>query len=533
MRYVLIGALLLCCQTRVTAFEQQTLHTPAGYMRLSTPATTPAPAPAPAPRQPAADFAAVAEPTAAFAPPATVADAAEAASPAPTLPPALDTSPAEAPPAMPEAAPAPTVNADAANTPMELTVEQAVALALQQNPQVEIADADVEAAKAQVGQAKSHRLPQIGTRAAYNYVQGLERDIIDAPIVKDLIKNSGFRPDPGTLTTRLTVQQTLYAGGQVQAAIRASQFLAQSQEWQRQAALQQLVYNTRAACYDVVLTESLVGVAQESIATFAKHLSDSQKLLEGEVGTKFEVLRAETELSARLASLESANTAHELAMLNLHRLLGLPQEQPLTLKGDWDTGTAAPALDELLGAAASQRPELQALDAGLNAAQEQVSMKRGQFKPRAAATSQYQNVDGGGWSMVDGWAFTVGAEWDIYTGGRRKHEVLEAREKVRSLEAQRVDVQRLVDLDVRQAALRIKEASAKMTKEQKTVELAQEASRLASLRFEEGVGIQTEILDAELALTQARTQLVQAKRDRAVAQAALEKAIGSPAPSTE
>ena len=70
-------------------------------------------------------------------------------------------------------------------------------------------------------------------------------------------------------------------------------------------------------------------------------------------------------------------------------------------------------------------------------------------------------------------------------------------------------------------------AMAKIQQERATVTLAQEGLRLAELRFNEGVGIQSETLDAELALTNAQTQLVQALRDYAVANAAIERATGT------
>ncbi|MBI2432180.1 MAG: TolC family protein [Candidatus Hydrogenedentes bacterium] len=410
--------------------------------------------------------------------------------------------------------------------PLAVDVEQAVAIVLEQNPQALVAAEEVIISHERVGQAESQRLPQVKTRAAYSYVEGLEDELVKVPLVKDLVGN--LRPQPGTTTTQVIVQQTLYAGGQIQAAIRASEFLAQSQEWQREATLQQLAFDTRQTFYAVLLTEALVNVAQESIGTFERHRSDAQKLLDEGIGTKLELLRAETELSARQANLESATTAHEIALLNLRRLLGVAQDAPLQLNGSLEETPVELPVEEMVATAQGQRAELRAIEAGVQAAEQQVAMKRGAFKPKAAATAQYQDVDGGGAALPDGWSFTVGAEWDLYAGGRRKHEVAEARAKLRSVEHQQTDVQRLVEMDVRQATLRVGEAAAKIEKEKSTVALAEEALRMASLRFEEGVGTQTEMLDAELALTQARTQLAQALHDHAVAHAALTKALGNP-----
>lgn len=105
--------------------------------------------------------------------------------------------------------------------------------------------------------------------------------------------------------------------------------------------------------------------------------------------------------------------------------------------------------------------------------------------------------------------------------------MLEARAQVTSLEHQLADLERLVELDVTQAHISIQDAMAKMESERGNVTLAQEGLRLAELRFQEGVGTQSEILDAELALTNAQSSLFQALREYAVANAALERATGN------
>ena len=88
------------------------------------------------------------------------------------------------------------------------------------------------------------------------------------------------------------------------------------------------------------------------------------------------------------------------------------------------------------------------------------------------------------------------------------------------------DLEDLVELDVTQAHIRLEDAMVTIRSERGTVDLAREGLRLAELRFKEGAGIQSEILDAELALTTAETSLVQAIRDYAVANALLERATG-------
>ena len=120
----------------------------------------------------------------------------------------------------------------------------------------------------------------------------------------------------------------------------------------------------------------------------------------------------------------------------------------------------------------------------------------------------------------------MAGQLDIYAGGRRKHETVESKAKVQSIEDQLKDLEGLIELDVTQAVIQIKDSLARIASENGTRKLAEEGLRLAELRFQEGVGTQSETLDAELALTNAERSLVQALRDLAVAYSSLERAIG-------
>ncbi len=161
-------------------------------------------------------------------------------------------------------------------------------------------------------------------------------------------------------------------------------------------------------------------------------------------------------------------------------------------------------------------------------ARENVAVKQGAFLPHAAAKAGYQVLEGNGKGMPDGLNVSVGAEWSIYAGGRRHADVAAAKAQVRSLELQRADVDKLVELDVRQAHARVNEAIARIRKDKAARALGEEGMQLAELRFQQGAGIQADTLDAELALSTAETALVQSLRGYAAALAGLDKAVGRP-----
>lgn len=416
----------------------------------------------------------------------------------------------------------------AAATPEPLTIDvrECVRRALAENAQVFSSEADVAARMAQHGQAKSLRLPQLKGQAIYRYIDGMPIDVYSSGALSFLASSIDIEAHKWQINAGFSLEQVLYAGGRIQAGIRASKLLAESEAWKREAVLAELEYQAKQAFYDALLTKALRMVAEESVATFERHLGDATQSREVGLISDFEVLRAKTELGARNADLESAKSAEKIASVNLLRILSQPQDTPVVLSGEMEWAPLTTPVDPLIAEAMTQRAELLALAKGIDGAREQVTLKKAAYKPSATAQVGWDQVAGGTTIIPEGWSFGVGVEWEIYTGGRRKNEVAEANAQLKSLEYQRTDVEHLVELDVRQAFLRVQEAIAKIKSEKGTVALGEEGLRMAQLRFQEGVGTQTETLDAELVLTGARTQLVRALRDYAVAAAALDKAVG-------
>lgn len=409
--------------------------------------------------------------------------------------------------------------------PLALTVDRCAELALSQNAQAFIAEAKAVAARERVGQAKSARYPQVASHLTGAYVDGMPSHVGNG-VLTNLIVGKNLIGSKESATFDVEAKQVLYAGGQIAAAIRAAEFLAQSEEWQREVALDTLVFQAKQAYYDCLLTQALLRVAEDSVTTFERHLADAQQAFDvGLIGT-FEVLRAKTELGKRKSDAIAAENAKQLALVNLCRLLAIDQSSPIKFEGKLDWVPLDAQVEDLIAEALANRAELKALDQGLAAAEANVTRLRGQYRPNVAASAKWSHMDGASKVYPNGLTLGVGAEWDLYSGGKRKHDVAGAEAERDQIEYQQDEARRLVELDVRQAYIQVDNAIATIRRNKGTVDLGLEGQRLAELRFQEGVGTQGETLDADLALTAAETSLVQALRDYGVAQAALTKALG-------
>ena len=419
----------------------------------------------------------------------------------------------------------PAVVQPAAAQALSFTVRDAVERALRENPGILRAAEEAAAAAAKTGQARSVLFPQVSTAVGFNYQQDAGTNF-GSSFLTDLVVGGASDVEEIVRRDSLEIEQVLYAGGQIRAGIEASKYLAQSQEWKRVATLNDIEFQTKQAFYDCLLARALLQVAQDSVTTFERHLADAQRGLEVGLKSRFEELRARTELGSRLSEVIRVKNAGEIANSNLRRLLALPQDTPIALVAAFDYVPMPGAPGDLVSKALEQRPELLALDAAIAAAGQDVRARKGQYLPKAAASAEWTNSDGAGQFVIDGWTATAGLQWDIFTGGKRKYQVKEAEAVKRGLERQRDQVAQIVEFDVRQACIQVDDAVAQVRSERGNVVLAREGQRLSEIRFQEGVGTQADVLDAQLALTRAEQQLVRALRDYAVAHAALEKAIG-------
>src|SRR5690606_1841116 len=130
-------------------------------------------------------------------------------------------------------------------------------------------------------------------------------------------------------------------------------------------------------------------------------------------------------------------------------------------------------LAELVASAQANRPEIHGMREAITAAKQDLRRVKASYKPSVAATAEYQTIDGAA-ASPDGWLFTLGAEWEIVAGGRRRAERIESNARIGSLEAQLADIQQLIELDVVQARIQIENAIATTQRERGNVELARE-----------------------------------------------------------
>jgi outer membrane protein TolC len=269
-------------------------------------------------------------------------------------------------------------------------------------------------------------------------------------------------------------------------------------------------------------------------------LGDTSRRFNAGTVPRFNVLRAEVELANAQPRLIRAKNSFRIAKNNLANLLGLTpprdtlQDVPLTLSGKLEAEPYAIDLPQAIAIALERRTELASLRKAEALRREDITGAKGGYKPSVQAFAGYDahsSIFSSDLTReVHGWIAGVQVSWDIFDGLRTSGKVKEAQAHYERAGIELDDAGRRIELEVRTAHSNFIEAGEVLKSQEKVVEKAEEALRLATSRSGAGTGTQLDVLSAQTALTEARTTQTQALHDYSVSRARLERAVGANLP---
>jgi len=411
--------------------------------------------------------------------------------------------------------------------PDQLTLAQAVNLALRQNTTILKAQAELRRTHGLVVEARSEILPHLGTVGEFRHQ---DQNLIDRfPFGGATIYNN--QETPWAVTIEAT--QTLYAGGRVIAGIRSAKLTDQAALLDFDRTVADTVLDVRRNFYRILLAQSLVVVREQSVALLEQQLTDAKHRFDAGTIPRFNVLRAEVELANAKPPLIRAQYALRLSRENLAKTLAIDTPDtftPIKFTGELTYEPRDWNLPSALAAAVANRPELQAAAKRTGAARQQIKVAQAGNLPILSAFAGYQVADSAFGSdlndTVNGWLVGGRVRWDLFDGLRTRGQIAQARAQEQQAELDSADIRRTIELEVRQAYADYLQAFEMFATQKKTVEVAEESLRLANARFQAGTDTQLDVLSAQTALTEARSNEIQALYDYNVADAALERATG-------
>ncbi len=391
-----------------------------------------------------------------------------------------------------------------------LTLEQITKTALYRNPAIAISRQEVEASRARVTQAYSAYLPQVAANSGYTRRNQW---------MINFFNGTKYRYQDNDILGALSISQYLYDFGQTSGRVEQSRFGFSASEKAVDKAIADTVRDVKKSYFEVLKKQSLVQVNKESVRTQEEHLDQARAFFKEGVRPRIDVTKAEVGVANSRLNLIHAEYALRSSRLDLESLLGGPPVEGAYHLADISASYSQDIqpVDELVEEADSHRPEFAVLKDQIRAAQAQFKSSQAGRWPSitAKATGGWENINTFGltnnddFPLRDVWQIGVNVTWPLFTGYRVQGKIAESQAEISKLESKQRQLELLVFNEVSTAYLGVKETVESIKTSELALQQAKENMELADGRYRNGVGNALEYSDAELALTQAKSNLVQ------------------------
>ncbi|MEO7456971.1 MAG: TolC family protein [Gemmatimonadaceae bacterium] len=433
---------------------------------------------------------------------------------------------------------------------LRLSLADAVTIAMRQSDEVGLAATQVDVANGQYGQARANLLPQLRITGSYLHTYESARGQAVGQVFNQ----------PNTYTVNGNLSQTLFQGGRLVYSARSANDLRKAAQLDEHEERAFVAVQVQRAYLQALYAGRLAELQASNLVLASNRLTQVEQFERAGQAARYDVLRARVERSNLEPLAIQAVSDRELAVLELKRLINVPVEQPLTLVSRIDPASAIAllaAIDD--STAAAQRAAVSAAELTLEARKLGVKVARADYFPLITAFFQqgYQAFPPIGFGLptrrgaLDAASCPAGSAADrlCQNGGffsdrqaglnfsfpafdgfriRSNVEVAAAQERIAAIQLQQQ--RETVSLEEARARAELRRARSVFAARQQNSAEADEAFRLATLRFSRGLSTQLEVSDAQLALLTAQSTEARATYDVYLAAAELARSLGRTIP---
>lgn len=409
----------------------------------------------------------------------------------------------------------------------EMTLADCVSTALASNRGIAEAREGLSQARSGITEARSGFLPNLTLSGSYNFMEKSQSVSFPTADGGTQEMELDFTRDYGM---EVALSQPLYTGGRLTSSYRISKLARDIADADVARLEADVTLSVVQAFYSYLLARESVKVAEEATKTAEEFLRVVEARYRAGEASRFEVMRAEVEVSNLKPALISAKHGVSLAELALKNVMGLGLDEPATFTGEFAGAPFQVDAAEAASTGLERRSELAMLRRQVEIANQSLSLSKAGRLPTLAITTAYDMV-GNDLSLDDD-------EWEtsyngylvlslpLFDGLRTKSQIARAKSEVRQAGIALAGAEEGVKLEARSAVLELDAAAERLRSQEKSVEMAEEGLKIANDRYVQGVATNLEVMDAQLALTQARNYRLQALHDTNLATARLKRAMG-------
>ena len=412
---------------------------------------------------------------------------------------------------------------------IDLNLKKTIFIAYTNNRDIQIQEEEVAAARAELLGAVSEFLPKINLDTGYNY---------DAAVLNIGSRLPGsFDKDPGVAsgyknsnTFGFSAKETFYAGGANIANCRKAAKELKIQEEALRAKRLDIEYIAKLYYYQLLLayeTERIMRNLVEQAEAHYKYVSDQYG--QGTV-SRFDLLQSKVHVSNTMPGLIDAANQIDITKAEIKKLLAINMMYFVETDDRLEYSFIKVEEGKFLDYAYVYNPTMRLKKLGIDASR---------FGIRAAQAGHFPQVDGTANFLYrssnlqnmfnyyhNKWTAGIQVTLPLYDGSETKARIEEARARYAQANISKADYAEQIALDVKKACLNMISARALILSQEDSIVEAREALRLSEVRYRTGVGINLDVLDAQVALSEVELNLARGIYDYLMARSFLDKTMG-------
>ncbi len=402
--------------------------------------------------------------------------------------------------------------------PLGLSLDASIALTYKNNPALQIVEARQEQSVWALKEAQTNK------NVSLDYTH------------TDMRSNSPptWSPSPEAVSpynyfsNQIIASLPLYTGGKVENTIEQAKLNHKVSQLEITATKQQLKLEASNGYYKVLQNQTLLEIAKQTVNDFSAHLDRVWQMYDMGVAPWHDVLQTKVRLANAENDLVQAQNDYYLAVYSLNKTMGLPLRSEITLTEPLIYQEYALALDDVTAYGLTHRPEMAEQQANIKIEEAQIKIAQSGQHPKVmlTGTMAWNNDDFAGTANRD-WTAMLVTQFNLFDSGNTKAKVRQAQSGELAARKQAQQTQDNISLEISDAYLRMKEAEKRISTNKIAVEEASMNFAIAQRAYSAGVGTNLDVMDAELALNQAKTNYTNSLFDYNISKARLDKAMGS------
>ncbi|AQQ71786.1 Outer membrane protein TolC precursor [Limihaloglobus sulfuriphilus] len=409
---------------------------------------------------------------------------------------------------------------------LELTLEQCLETAFENNPEIMQRQWDTETSLAGKDIAEGALWPTISAEGGYEHFR---EDRLIQPRRPGTSEVLQFTDD--LVSGDIVLNMPLYTGGRLQNQVKAADLLAKSAQHQLAHSQRELVFNITSVFYSMLGQKEVINSLIFSQETLREHFKRTKELMEAQKAAHVDLLRTEVRLADIEQQLLRERNTLDIQRFLLTSLLGCDTEtEVLDIKGQLILGDIPDELDRGFTLAMAYRQDYQSLISRVDVQRKMLDVAKSRRLPEISLRASY----GSRWDSddfdEDNEVGSVGlfAEMPLFEGGRIDAGIRRERSRLRSIEESLRRLKLQIQVEVETAASNIESTRARVGVTEKAVEMAKESLRIEREKYDLGKGAIVDVLDAQSALLSSQMNYYRALADCNTAIAQFRQAAGLP-----